>query len=84
MTEPLVEHMLTTTDNPYNPFTDYDSWYAYDSAAGYHTPEFLARIVRTSSDLSEAQQSLAIEQAIDEIVRENVQGNYRKITASGF
>jgi hypothetical protein len=79
----IDEHMLTTTDNPWNPFTHYDEWYAYDMEQGYDTPGFLARIVRFSLDLSDADQSLAIEQAIDEIVKENVLGIYKKIANSG-
>lgn len=72
------EYMLTTVDNPYNPYTDYDLWYAYDRDKGYHTPEFLARIAAFSLELSEADQELAITQAIDEIVKENVLGIYKK------
>lgn len=71
--------MLTTVDNPYNPFTHFNEWRVYDEASGYFTSSFLARIVRTSDSLSEADQILAIEQAIDEIVEENVLGLYRKI-----
>lgn len=72
-------HMLTTVDNPFNPFTDYDEWYAYDEAQGYHTPALLARIVLTSDELSEADQDLAIEYGIDEIVQENILGIYKKV-----
>jgi hypothetical protein len=72
-------HMLTTTDNPYNPFTQWDEWYAWDHQAGYNTSELLARITMSSDELSEADQDLALEDAIDEIVRENVLGIYRKV-----
>lgn len=72
--------MLTTVDNPFDPFTQFDQWYAWDQAAGYYTSDYLARIVRTSDDLSDADQDLAIEYAIDEIVRENVLGIYRKVS----
>lgn len=75
----MAEHMLTTVDNPYDPSTHYEEWDAWDRAHGYHTSAFLARIVRTSEDLSEADQSQALEQGIDEIVRENVLGVYRKV-----
>jgi len=78
------EHMLTTIDNPYDPFTEFDAWYAFDEAAGYHTTAFLARVVRSSDDLSEADQSLAIEDAIDEIVKENVSGIHMKVSASSI
>ena len=36
--------MLTTSDNPYNPFTDWDSWYQFDTSHGYNTIDLLGRI----------------------------------------
>jgi hypothetical protein len=72
-------YMLTTVDNPYDPFTQWDEWYAWDRDAGYHTPGFLDRIARMSDELSEGDQHLALEQAMDEIVRENVMGVHRKV-----
>ena len=75
----MAEHMLTTVDNPYDPFTQFDDWYSWDEAAGYHTLSFLARIVKTSEVLSEPDQDLAMEQAIEEIARENVLGLYRRV-----
>lgn len=75
----MVEHMLTTTDNPFNPFTDFDTWYAYDLVLGHHTSALLARVVRTSEELSEEDESQAMEDAIDKIVTENVSGVHRKV-----
>jgi len=77
----MTVHMLTTVDNPYDPFTQYDEWSSWDERSGYYTPQFLARLTMTSTELSDADQSLAIEQAIDEIVKENVLGIYRKVAA---
>lgn len=67
----MDEHMLTTTDNPYNPVTEFDQWRVWDESKGYNTLAYLGRVVRSSDELSEADQSLAIEQAIDEIVANN-------------
>lgn len=75
-----TESMLTTIDNPYNPFTEFDPWFAWDTRNGYHTASFLARIAASSLELSESDQSLAIELAIDEIIRENVNGVYTKVS----
>jgi hypothetical protein len=75
-----TEHMLTTVDNPFDPFTQFDEWDSYDRTLGYNTTSFLARVVITSDALSEADQALAIEDAIDTIVRENVTGMYRKVS----
>ena len=76
----MLRSRLTTTDNPHDPFDDYPAWFAFDTSSGYHTPSFLARILVSSDQLSEVDEELAIEQAIDEIVRENVLGIYRKVT----
>jgi len=73
--------MLTTVDNPFDPFTQWDEWYAWDRSSGYNTVEFLARVTRFSDELSEADQHVAIQDAIDEIVQENVLGVFRKVKA---
>lgn len=75
-----VEYMLTTVDNPFNPFTEFDQWFEWDVSRGYNTCAFLARIAIVSTELSEADQALAIQLAIDEIVSENVSGMWRKVS----
>ncbi len=72
--------MLTTTDNPYNPFTQWNEWLAYDTASGYYTLDYLGRIVRSSHDLSQADELKAIDDAIDEILKENILGIYTKVS----
>src|SRR4051794_35588220 len=71
--------LLTTVDNPFDPFTHWDEWYAWDLSAGYNTCGLLARVALTSDELSDADYALAIQNAIDEIVRENVSGMHRKV-----
>lgn len=75
-----TEYMLTTVDNPFDPFTRFDEWLEYDMRMGYHTSAFLARIAKVSNELSEPDQALAIQNAIDEIVSENVSGMWRKVS----
>lgn len=76
----MIESMLTTTDNPYSPFDEFDEWRAFDERMGYYTLPFLARVTVTSNDLSEADELLANEDAIDEIISENVLGIYKRVT----
>jgi hypothetical protein len=73
------EYMLTTIDNPFDPFTQWDEWFAWDLNAGYHTPGLLARVTRLADDLPEGDQHLAIQQAIDECVDMNVLGVLTKV-----
>lgn len=76
----MKRSMLTTIDNPHDPFDEYEAWYAFDTRTGHHTASFLARITNVSDELSEADEQAAIDAAIDEIIRENVSGMYRKVT----
>ena|SRR5436190_1707108 len=78
-----VEYALTTVDNPFDPFTEFAQWYAYDTTHGYHSAGLLARVARSSDELSDADQHAAIQEAIDEIVRENFSGMHRKVSRSG-
>lgn len=71
--------MLTTIDNPYDPFTEFDKWFAFDESKGYHTCSYLSRIARTSDELSDEDELIAIESAIDEIVAININGLYKKL-----
>lgn len=75
---------LTTVDNPFSPFTEWSEWFAFDERHGYHTCALLARITVTSDELSDADQDLAVQQAIDEVVRENASGVHRKVSRSFF
>lgn len=77
----MAKHMLTTVDNPYDPFTQNDEWTTWDEASGYRTNQYLARIVRLSDDLSEADEDAEVERAIDEIVTHNVLGLYKKVAS---
>ncbi len=76
--------MLTTIDNPWNPFTHYSEWYVEDVRLGYNTPALLARVTVSSNELSEFDQEQDIIRAIDEIVSENLSGMHRKVTRKTF
>jgi hypothetical protein len=75
----LREAMLTTMDNPLDPFENYPAWYAYDQASGYDSSGFLGRILASSNELSRAEKAQYVEDAIDEIVSNDVTGQYIKI-----
>ena len=45
----VTEYMLTTIDNPYSPFTQFDEWLEFDTLKGYNTCGYLARVAKTSS-----------------------------------
>jgi hypothetical protein len=70
--------MLTTVDNPYDPFENFDSWLLYDKEKGYDSSERLARIAVLTDDMSEEEIDIEIERAIDEIIKYDFLDIYKK------
>lgn len=73
------ECMLTTIDNPYNPFDQFVLWDLFDHEKGYNSKERLARIVQLSDDMTQKEENDEIERAIDEIIRYDFMNIYKKI-----
>lgn len=76
------ECMLTTFDNPFNPFEDILAWRMFDVEKGYFTSERLAKIVQPSlrEDMTQVEENEAIETAIDTIIKYDVLNIYKKVT----
>lgn len=75
----MAKCMLTTYDNPYDPFNQFDSWYQFDLDKGYDCCGYLARIARTSDQLTDAENDREIERAIDEIIKYDFMDVYKKV-----
>lgn len=74
------ECMLTTFDNPYNPFDDFTSWFMFDAVEkGYNSCAYLARIAKLSDDMSEVEEDNEVERAIDEIIKYDPFNMYKKV-----
>lgn len=70
---------LTTDDNPYDPFTQFDHWFLFDAEKGYNTPGYLARIAKVTDTMTDDEKEAEIERAIDEIIRLDFLGIYKKV-----
>ena len=76
------ECMLTTIDNPFNPFEDIMSWRLFDMEKGYYTSERLAKVVQPllKEDMTQSEENEAIESAIDTIIKNDFLNIYKKVT----
>lgn len=74
------DSMLTTQDNPHNPFTEYDKWWKFDFDKGYNTPGVLASVASVSEELSDADYDLAVEQAMQDLLDLDPMGIYIRVT----
>ena len=72
--------MLSTIDNPYNPFDDFKKWFVYDEVVGaHHSCSLLAKHSTTGIDASDEERAKDIEQAIDDIVLNDPTGVFIKV-----
>ena len=71
--------MLTTIDNPYNPFENFKAWFLFDVQKGYNSCSYLARIARISDEMTELENDEEIERAIDEIIKHDFMNVYVKV-----
>lgn len=72
--------MLTTIDNPFDPFTQFEQWFLFDVEKGYNSCSYLARIAKTSDQFTEKENDKEIERAIDEIIKYDFMNIYKKVT----
>lgn len=73
------EYALTTIDNPYDPFEQFESWFLFDTEKGYNSCSYLARIAQTTDDMTELEKNIEIERAIDEIIMYDFTNMRKKI-----
>lgn len=60
---------LSTSDNPFDPITQYDEWERYDSMKKYYTNDYLDRVCHTTRELGDQVYLQDIEATIDEAVK---------------
>ena len=80
----MANCMLTTVDNPFNPFEQFTSWWLFDIEKGYNSCSRLMRIANLSDDLSSKEEEIEIERAIDEIIKYDFMDVYKKVKKEDF
>ena len=71
--------MLTTFDNPFDPFEQFTFWFMFDVEKGYNSCGYLARIANLTDDMSDQEVNDEIERAIDEIIQYDFMNIYKKV-----
>ena len=70
---------LTTVDNPWSPFDNFENWYKWDIQHGYYSCAYLDRVANTNDQMHEDEIQAETERAIDEIVALNPLNKYIKV-----
>lgn len=70
---------VTTKDNPFDPFTQFDDWIRFDEDHGYNTCQLIDRHLVTSQELSQADQESDLDEAIRWILELDPTDNYKRV-----
>lgn len=78
-------YMLTTSDNPWSPFTQFNEWYAFDTAKGYNTCAYIARLTGVlDPEMDDYTNDCITNDAINEILDYNLTGNYKLVSRNDY
>lgn len=70
---------ISTIDNPYDPFDNFEQWMLFDVQKGYNSCGLLARIATYSDAMTDEEVRKETERAINEIIRLDLTDNYIKV-----
>ena len=74
------QYMLTTFDNPFNPFEQFDDWYLFDKEKGYDCCEKLDLLAEITDEMSEVEKDIETERVIDRLIELDFLDIYTKVS----
>lgn len=72
--------LLSTSDNRYSPFTQFQAWLLEDYRLGYDTPGLLARLTANAHEFND----IGIQNAMRDIVELNFSGKHVIVVREDF
>lgn len=76
----ITDKRVTTIDNPFSPFEQYDEWKKFDEDKGYNTINFMCRVMQTSPDMTDVELAFEYEKAAEQICKLNPLGLYKLVS----
>ena len=71
--------LLTTIDNPFNPFDDFASWYKFDCEKEHFTCSRIARLADIDDEMTQREVEDELERVMNFIVRYDPEEKYMKV-----
>ena len=76
----MADVMLTTIDNPFNPFEQFVDWYMFDCQKGYNTYSRIARLMPADDEsLSSIEKDRIEDNIMDRMIQHDPLGIYTKV-----
>ncbi len=64
----MEDFLITTKDNPYNPYTEFDQWLNWDTLHGYNTLGRLDIYNASSTELSDEDEIRLYNEAVESLI----------------
>ena len=73
------DYLLTTIDNPYDPFEQFSLWLLFDKEQGYNTIDYLGRVLKLTPEMTRKEEEEAYDQAVDTIIANDFLNIYKRV-----
>ena len=64
----MADFLITTKDNPHNPYTEFDQWLTWDTMHGYNTLGRLDIYNASSTELSDEDEIRLYNEAVESLI----------------
>ena len=70
---------ITTKDNPFDPFDQFDDWLMFDKEKGYNSCERVTRLMKVTDEMTEPEIDSEFERAVDRLIELDFLDIFRKV-----
>ena len=72
------DYLLTTVDNPFDPFKDFSLWDSFDREKGHFTCDLIGRLSQISDDMTQKEEEAEYDRVVDFIIYHDQLNKYKR------
>ena len=72
------DYLLTTIDNPFDPFKDFPLWDSFDREKGHFTCDLIARLSQINGEMTQREEDAEYERVVDFIIYHDPHDKYKR------
>ena len=72
----IKQHRLTTIDNPYDPFDQFEEWFQYDVQHSYNCCGLVALLAETSDSMTEQEKDSILFEGMKQLIETDPLNQY--------
>lgn len=80
----MKDKMLTTIENPFNPFKNFENWLKFDREKNHFTLELIDRFTLSRTSFTEEFDRMMYDWALEDIIESDFEGKYRIVNENSY